>query len=97
MNLLLDTYVVIWFITDDKKLPNKIKSTVENTDNNVFVSLASLWEMGIKYSLNKLILKSALKDIFQLIQDSGIELLPISTEHILENSKVAISPQRPFR
>ena len=69
MNLLLDTHVVIWFITDDKKLPQKIKSIIENIDNSVFISLASLWELAIKHSLKKLKLKSDLKEIFQLIQD----------------------------
>lgn len=96
MNLLLDTHVVIWFITDDKKLPQKIKSIVENTNNSVFVSLASLWEMAIKHSLKKLTLKSDLKEIFQKIQDSGIEVLPISPEHILESSTLPFHHRDPF-
>ena len=96
MNLLLDTHVIIWFITDDKKLPPKIKTIIENPENAAFVSMVSLWEMGIKHSLQKLTLTKELKDVFKLIEDSGFEIMPVTTEHILENSKLPFHHRDPF-
>ena len=40
MNLLVDTHALIWFITDDDKLPIKTKQIIENKENNCYVSIA---------------------------------------------------------
>lgn len=50
MNLLLDTHALIWYITDDKKLPKKTRSIIEFPENRCFVSLATYWEMAIAHS-----------------------------------------------
>ncbi|MCA1752806.1 MAG: type II toxin-antitoxin system VapC family toxin [Flavobacteriales bacterium] len=86
MKLLIDTHAVIWFITEDKELPRKVKSIIEDRENSCYVSIASLWEMGIKYALGRLELKPNLKKIFELIDDSGITILPITSAHILRGS-----------
>ena len=41
MNLLIDTHAVLWFITENAKLPVKTKQLIESGENNCFVSLAS--------------------------------------------------------
>jgi len=41
MNLLIDTHAVIWFITEDKKLPLKTKQIIEDVENSCFVSIAT--------------------------------------------------------
>ncbi len=78
MNLLLDTHAVIWFITEDNQLPSPLKELIEDAGYTCFVSIATLWEMGIKYSLGKLDLKVDLKKIFELIDQSELFILPIS-------------------
>ena len=85
MNFLLDTHTAIWFITDDDELPINIKEKIENPSNLCFVSIASMWELAIKYSLGKLNLKVDLKKIFELIDQSGLVTLPITPKHILTN------------
>lgn len=47
MKLLLDTHVVIWFITNDAKLPLETKNLIRSSENTCFVSIASFWEIGI--------------------------------------------------
>jgi len=96
MNLLLDTHVIIWFITDDKKLPRKIDELIKDENNKCFVSIASLWELGVKYSLNRLDIKSSLREIFQIIEDSGFETLPVIPEHIIVNSSLDFHHRDPF-
>ncbi|MEM9328453.1 MAG: type II toxin-antitoxin system VapC family toxin [Bacteroidota bacterium] len=96
MNLLLDTHAVIWFMTDDGKLKEGNKELVESKENNAFVSIASLWEMGIKHSLYKLTLRTELKEVFELIERSGFEVLPITPEHILTSASLPFHHRDPF-
>ncbi len=48
MKLLLDTHVLIWALTDDKKLPKRIADMIDDRDNIVYFSATSLWELAIK-------------------------------------------------
>ncbi len=96
MNLLLDTHAVIWFITEDEQLSYSLKAAVNNPDNTCFVSIASHWEISIKHSLGKLELKTSLAKIFQLIDQSGITLLPITPTHVLASSTLSFFHRDPF-
>lgn len=82
MNLLLDTHTLIWFINGDRSLPDKSKTLINNIDNNCFVSIASIWEIGIKLSLGKLDLHRKFDNISMLMLKYDIELIHISYEHI---------------
>lgn len=96
MNLLLDTHAVIWFITEDDQLPKKAKDLIQNTENECFVSIVSLWEMGIKHSLGRLDLNATLQKIFELIDKSGFILMPITPTHILANATLGFYHRDPF-
>jgi len=96
MDYLLDTHIVIWFITNDSKLTEIAKSEIENADNKCFVSIASFWEIGIKFSLGRLELGTDLETIFELINKSGLEVLPVSQNHILASSKLEFHHNDPF-
>ena len=96
MDLLIDTHAIIWFITDSAKLPMKTKQIIENKGNNCYVSLATYWEIAIKHSLGRLVLISDLETIFKIIEETGIELLPITTKHILKNANLEFYHQDPF-
>jgi PIN domain nuclease of toxin-antitoxin system len=96
MNVLSDTHALIWFITNDNKLPAKSRKVIEKPSNRCMVSIASLWEMGIKSSLGKLELKNGLEQIFRIIGESGFEILPITADHILENAALAFYRRDPF-
>ena len=96
MNLLIDTHALIWFITDNDKLPLKTKQIIENKENNCYVSIATYWEIGIKNSIGRLDLTSDLETIFQIIEETGFEALPITTNHILENASLEFHHQDPF-
>ncbi len=96
MDLLLDTHTVIWFITEDSKLPLKTKKIIENSENNCFVSIATLWEIAIKHSLGRLNLDSELENIFAIIEKTGFEILPITTNQILINAGLPHHHQDPF-
>lgn len=54
MKLLLDTHTFIWYVTADPRLPVAHLAAIRDPANEVFLSVSSVWEAVIKYSLNKL-------------------------------------------
>ncbi|MGH7022466.1 MAG: type II toxin-antitoxin system VapC family toxin [Caulobacteraceae bacterium] len=53
MRLLLDTHVALWATTEPERIPPAIADLIADTDNEVFVSAVSLWEIAIKRSLRR--------------------------------------------
>lgn len=54
MRLLLDTHVFLWYITADPRLPATFRAAIQDPANDVFLSVASVWEAVIKHALGKL-------------------------------------------
>lgn len=96
MNYLVDTHAVIWFITNNERLPSHTKSLMEDKSNMCFVSIATYWEMSIKHSIGRLTLHTDLASIFQIIDESGFEILPITINHTLANANLDFHHQDPF-
>jgi PIN domain nuclease of toxin-antitoxin system len=82
MNYLLDTHTFLWFINDDPALSATAKALIENPDNAIHLSVASVWEMAIKTSLGKLEMPSPFADfIDEQLRENSITLLDIRTTH----------------
>ena len=60
MNLLIDTHVIIWFLIDSSELQRKQYDVLEDGDNQIFVSAASLFEISNKIRIKKLICQIAI-------------------------------------
>ncbi|OFX57545.1 MAG: twitching motility protein PilT [Bacteroidetes bacterium GWC2_40_13] len=82
MKLLIDTHVLIWFITGDTRLPEKSIKQIKNLNTKCFVSIASIWEITIKISLGKLEINGGLNELSKLMKRFDIEVLPITFEHL---------------
>jgi len=54
MELLLDTHIFLWFISGSTQLSASFRENIQNPDNEVYLSVVSLWECIIKYQLGKL-------------------------------------------
>lgn len=54
MKYLLDTHVILWIIGSSNLLSKKVKATIENSENKIYVSSVSLWEISLKFRLGKL-------------------------------------------
>lgn len=59
MRLLLDTHVFLWYITAEPQLPAAFRDAIRKPANQVFLSVASIWESVIKHALGKLPLPEA--------------------------------------
>ena len=93
--LLIDTHILIWFITEHPQLTNKSKTLIENSQS-CFISVASLWEIGIKMSLGKLELRINLDELVKIILESGFAILPINQIHVIKNSELNFFHKDPF-
>jgi len=54
MKILLDTHIFLWFITKSKRLSGKCYDVISNQNNEIYLSVVSVWEAIIKYQLGKL-------------------------------------------
>lgn len=75
--LLLDTHTFIWYSESSSKLPAIVRVSIEDADQ-VYVSIASLWEIAIKVSLGKLALQADYTTLESGLLSAGLTLLPIS-------------------
>ncbi|NJP25690.1 type II toxin-antitoxin system VapC family toxin [Microbispora sp. SCL1-1] len=92
MRMLLDTHVVLWWLSDDPTLADEIKSMIEE-EPEVFVSPATLWEVAIKQSIGKLV---APDDLVERIRDSEFRELPIRFGHTIEAGRLPLLHRDPF-
>lgn len=76
--IILDTHVFIWWLDDDPKLGPKASELIEDENNQVCVSVASVWEISIKRKAEKLNFEY---DIGKIIVEQGFTLLDISAFH----------------
>jgi PIN domain nuclease of toxin-antitoxin system len=54
MRLLLDTHVFLWYLVGDARLPAGFANAIRDPANQVFLSVASIWEVVVKNSAGKL-------------------------------------------
>jgi PIN domain nuclease of toxin-antitoxin system len=81
VNLLLDTHVALWAITDSPKLPAKARELIESARTTVWVSAATLWEIAIKHGLARGDMPVSGQDALRYFQESGYRFLAVEPEH----------------
>lgn len=96
MNLLLDTHSLIWFLNGDKNLSDNVKIAIEDPYNTKIVSIASIWEIAIKISLNKFRFQNGFKHFLDMVEENGFEILPITFEHAMVISTLEYIHRDPF-
>ncbi|WP_113926073.1 type II toxin-antitoxin system VapC family toxin [Cognataquiflexum aquatile] len=96
MDLILDTHTLLWFLNGDEKLPLRIRHLIESEENTKYLSIASIWEIGIKMSLGKLIFPKGLEKLVSLVVENGFLILPITTQNIISVSNLEFIHRDPF-
>ncbi|MCC5968303.1 MAG: type II toxin-antitoxin system VapC family toxin [Natronohydrobacter sp.] len=76
MRVLLDTHILLWTVLDDPRLSIEQRQAIDAGE--IYLSAASVWEIGIKRALGKLEVPD---EIFRIAQDAGCRPLPISWVH----------------
>jgi PIN domain nuclease of toxin-antitoxin system len=96
MNYLLDTHTFLWFLEGNNTLSSKARIIIENADNTIYVSIASIWEIAIKISTSKLKLSVNLEEVKTEIVKNNFEILPLDFEHIIELTNLEQIHKDPF-
>lgn len=97
MKLLLDTHTFIWWDSAPSQIPANTLSLMQQSSNQLLVSIASLWEIQIKTQLGKLMLQTPLSEIVSHQQtENGVILLSIALPHILELDNLPWHHKDPF-
>jgi PIN domain nuclease of toxin-antitoxin system len=96
LNLLLDTHVALWAITDSPKLTLKARELIASPRTTVWISVASVWEIAIKHALGRGDMPASGQEAGRYFRESGYRFLPIETEHAFAVQDLAVHHHDPF-
>ena len=97
MRVLLDTHAIVWWATGDERLSRKVRATVADPDTEVFISIASAWEIQIKASLQKITLNETVDALYRdLIIDQQFRMLGIELDDMNRLSMLPPHHRDPF-
>lgn len=97
MKYLLDTHSLIWFIGGDVQLSSNARQLIDDEENELFISVASLWEMAIKFSIGKLNLGLPFETLFpEQLENNSIGILGITVEHLKAVCNLPFHHRDPF-
>jgi PIN domain nuclease of toxin-antitoxin system len=92
VSLLLDTHIVLWWLTDDPALADDIKDRLDH-EPDARISAASIWEIAIKQATGKI---TGPPDLPEQVRDSGFRELPIRSSHAIAAGRLPLIHRDPF-
>ncbi len=93
MRILLDTNVLLWLLADSPRI-NPVRDLILSADTEIYVSVASLWEIAIKTSIGKLNID--VSDIRTAVEDSGFTELAVLGIHTTTLATLPLLHRDPF-
>ena len=97
MRLLLDACTFLWIVFDKPELSRQARGAYLDTNNEVFLSAISAWEIAVKYRLGKLVLTEPPKLFVPRFRDAhGISALPLDEEAVLQDTALPGLHRDPF-
>jgi PIN domain nuclease of toxin-antitoxin system len=97
VRLLLDTHTVLRWDDDPGRLPAEVLERCQDQENDLLLSVASVWEMQIKLQLGKLSLTLPLSELISGQQrTNALEILPVSLPHVLSVGDLPPHHKDPF-
>ncbi len=96
MRLLMDTHALIWHFEASSSLSRTARNALNNRDNQLYISTASLWEISIKVGLGKLELLYQVEEMVAGYVQTGTILLPVLPEHAMAAGSIPWHHRDPF-
>jgi PIN domain nuclease of toxin-antitoxin system len=93
MRLLLDTHILLWLMQDDSRLSQRAHGIIDNSAE-VYVSVASIWEIAIKWRLGKIV--ESPEEVDAALEKAGLIELPVSKRHAVSTAKLPLLHRDPF-
>jgi PIN domain nuclease of toxin-antitoxin system len=96
MKLLLDTHLLLWAAGEPKRLSKQARTLIDNPDNELLFSAASLWEVAIKRGLGREDFKVDTRLLRRGLLDNGYSELPIISDHVVATESLPPIHKDPF-
>jgi PIN domain nuclease of toxin-antitoxin system len=96
MKLLLDTHLLLWAAGEPKRLSKQARTLIDNPDNELLFSAASLWEVAIKRGLAREDFKVDARLLRRGLLDNGYSELPIISDHVVATESLPPIHKDPF-
>lgn len=81
MRILLDTHLLIWAANEKRRLPEAARIFIQDPDNDLFFSAASIWEISVKASLARKSFAIVPQRLHRGLLENGYTELPVSSIH----------------
>jgi PIN domain nuclease of toxin-antitoxin system len=91
--VLIDTNIIIWWLEDPSQIKTDAREIIENPDNQIYYSVASIWEIEIKRKVGKL---NITENYIELIDNELFQCLSILKNHVLKISNLEFHHHDPF-
>lgn len=95
MKVLIDTHIAIWAIEDNPKLSAKAKEILMDSNNEIFFSVASAWEVTIKHQNHPEVFPEDGQSFASGCEDNGYIALPVMLKHVYAVSTLKRSENAP--
>ncbi|MCW5899983.1 MAG: type II toxin-antitoxin system VapC family toxin [Flavobacteriales bacterium] len=96
MDVLLDTHILLWAWSGDKRLTKAQRELIASEEVRACVSIVPLWEIAIKSSLGKLELMAPLDEMIASLPEFEFHLLHLRTEHVQRVTTLPLHHRDPF-
>ena len=96
MKLLLDTHLLLWAAGQPDRLPETARSLIDNPENELLFSAASLWEVATKRGLGRNDFKVDARLLRRGLLDNGYSELPIVSDHVVATESLPLIHKDPF-
>lgn len=96
MNVLLDTHIALWAVQDSPLLTTRAREIILSPASTIYVSTASIWEIGIKFSLGRGDMPISSKEALGYFREAGYQVIPIEPEHAIEVENLPPHHKDPF-
>jgi PIN domain nuclease of toxin-antitoxin system len=96
MKLLLDTHLLLWAAGEPQRLSKQARTLIDNPDNELLFSAASLWEVAIKRGLGREDFKVDARLLRRGLLDNGYDELPIISDHVVATESLPPIHKDPF-
>lgn len=93
---LLDTHGFLWLIQGDPQLSEMAREIMSDDTNQLYFSVASIWEIAIKLNIGKLKIGHTIEDIYTLLAQLKIEILPIDRSDLVQYLMLPLHHRDPF-
>ena len=97
MKLLIDTHTALWLFNEHENLPSAVREYLLDETNELYISIASAWEVAIKHSLGKLPeFNGGVKRFLFAVKEYPVEFITVLPQYVEMVEELTYIHRDPF-